>query len=115
MPGLPKGLEGATGPDFEDPQSSCGLEGTNGEGSRVPSSTRAESILHFRLPELNRITFGVVQTSKPAIRIDLNIQVALDASNAELRHHRVEITNAEVNHRKSVLDSRNRASLQETE
>jgi len=51
-----------------------------------------------RLPQLNRVAFRIVEASETAIRIRLRVYRDLDSGGAELRNHRIELTDPEVHH-----------------
>jgi hypothetical protein len=55
-------------------------------------------VLAARLPELDRVAFGIGQPREPSVRVDLRVYVDRDASFAKLRGHPVEIADSEVDH-----------------
>jgi hypothetical protein len=50
------------------------------------------------LPQLNGITFGVVQAGKPTVRMVLRVHVDGNTGRPQPRRHSVKVTNAEVDH-----------------
>src|ERR1035441_553091 len=63
-----------------------------------PSRRRLPGIPSHRLPQLDRVSFGVVPPREAALRIRLGVDVHGDAGLAELGGHGVEVADAEVDH-----------------
>src|SRR5437588_6638657 len=68
---------------------------SSGEGCGMVTTNSA---LSFRFPELDWISFRIIQTSKPPVGINLRIDGDLDLRGTKLFHDGIEIPNAKVNH-----------------
>jgi hypothetical protein len=56
------------------------------------------SVSPRRLPQLNRIAFGILEAGQATVGVEPRVEVDRDARRAQLRGHVIEVSDAKVDH-----------------